>query len=216
MTRSAQTSDRLARWLERWLVPSILVAIALLQLYLTHTTHLTPWKGGGFGMFATVDALDTRVLAAVGLDQSGERLSLDILDAVDGTTFDRMRAMPRTIDLQRLAPRLIGQAVVPVTVRQQAVYQQLRQENPAIDLPLDPALNQQLYRLRTATDPVLPPGTTKTLKAIRLQWWRLRFGSAHQPRFDSAHQPRFGSAQPRLWTEALGSIVEAGEWEAEE
>lgn len=200
MPPSAPPPDRLARWLERWLVPSILVAIALLQIYLTHITQLTPWKGGGFGMFATVDALDTRVLAAAGLDQSGERLTLDILDAVDDFTFDRMRSMPRTIDLQRLAPRLVGQAVVPVTIRQQAVYQQLRQENPAIDLPLDPALNQRLYRLRTVTDPVLPPGTTKTLKGVRLQWWRLRFDSA----------------QPRLWTEALGPVVKAGEWEAEE
>jgi hypothetical protein len=33
----------------------ILLAVAGLQVYLAHTSHLTPWKGGGFGMFSTLD-----------------------------------------------------------------------------------------------------------------------------------------------------------------
>jgi hypothetical protein len=37
------------------LPPALLVAVALCQIALTRTAALTPWKGGGFGMFATLD-----------------------------------------------------------------------------------------------------------------------------------------------------------------
>lgn len=43
---------------ERWLpllAPALLGVLALCQLALVHTAGLSPWKGGGFGMFATLD-----------------------------------------------------------------------------------------------------------------------------------------------------------------
>lgn len=45
--------------------PALLTVVASVQIALAHLTPLTPWKGGGFGMFATADgALNrtTRVL----------------------------------------------------------------------------------------------------------------------------------------------------------
>ena len=44
------------------LVPLVLVIVATWQIATALTDDLTPWKGGGFGMFATADHLDTRVL----------------------------------------------------------------------------------------------------------------------------------------------------------
>jgi hypothetical protein len=44
---------------ERWwaTVPAtLLVAMAGAQLWLAHSGGLSPWKGGGFGMFASLDA----------------------------------------------------------------------------------------------------------------------------------------------------------------
>jgi hypothetical protein len=43
---------------ERWwaALPAVLLAaVASGQIVLTHLTPLSPWKGGGFGMFATLD-----------------------------------------------------------------------------------------------------------------------------------------------------------------
>lgn len=38
------------------LAPAVLLfVVAVAQLRLTRTEHLTPWKGGGFGMFSTND-----------------------------------------------------------------------------------------------------------------------------------------------------------------
>lgn len=43
---------------DRWraaLAPALLLALAAAQLLLVATLHLSPWKGGGFGMFSTND-----------------------------------------------------------------------------------------------------------------------------------------------------------------
>lgn len=45
-----------------WGSPLLLCAIACLQIYLAMTKSLSPWKGGGFGMFSTVDSPDARFL----------------------------------------------------------------------------------------------------------------------------------------------------------
>ena len=55
------------------LLPSaLLVVVALAQVVLTRTTAMTPWKGGGFGMFSTLDHGAYRGIDAVveGQDRS--------------------------------------------------------------------------------------------------------------------------------------------------
>ncbi len=47
-----------------WTLPVVLIAVAVTQLGLAHTRDLTPWKGGGFGMFASVDLLSYRPIKA--------------------------------------------------------------------------------------------------------------------------------------------------------
>jgi hypothetical protein len=40
--------------------PALLVLVACGQIALTRLTPLTPWKGGGFGMFSTADGASNR------------------------------------------------------------------------------------------------------------------------------------------------------------
>ena len=37
------------------IAPAVLVVVATLQVVMARTAGLTPWKGGGFGMFSTLD-----------------------------------------------------------------------------------------------------------------------------------------------------------------
>ena len=48
----------------RWLPISVLVCVALLQIGLARGVGLSPWSGGGFGMFSSTDAGSTRHLHA--------------------------------------------------------------------------------------------------------------------------------------------------------
>ena len=199
-------NDPLWYFLERWLVSLILIGVALVQIYLAATANLTPWKGGGFGMFAAIDSSAMRVIQAEGLDQNGQILPLDLVNALDTQTLRRIRALPRPSDLEQIAPQLLAQSFVPITIRQQAVYEKLKSENLHFTIPNNidayvsddrtfSLISQRLYRIQSSSDPIVPEAI-KTLKAVRLQWWRLRFDPPHL----------------RLWAEPLGPVIEAGEW----
>jgi hypothetical protein len=202
--------DRTQQIIERGLPAAILVLVALLQIYLTQTANLSPWKGGGFGMFGALDAPGMRIIQAEALDQDGNSIQLDVYSALDDRTIRRIRTLPRQSDLEQIAPQFVAQSVVPTTVERQAIYEKLQLENPDLlgdqnlppdritnlpDLPTHP-LAQPLYRLKTMYDPDVP-AAVKTVKAIRLQWWRLRFDHV----------------QHRLWVEPLSQVVEAGTWQ---
>jgi hypothetical protein len=60
------------RW-ARTLPGCVLVLVALHQLFLAQTTGLSPWFGGGFGMFSSTDAGRARHVHAVVLRPGLER-----------------------------------------------------------------------------------------------------------------------------------------------
>ncbi|KST65266.1 hypothetical protein [Mastigocoleus testarum] len=192
------TNNRGTWFLERFLVPTILILVALLQFYLAHTANLSPWKGGGFGMFAAVDSPSMRVLAAEGLAEGGQLIRLDALDSLDNSTIRRILSLPRQIHLEQIASELISEKFVPQNVQRQTTLERLRRENPKFAIQVSGILlkNQPIYRLKTPEDPILLNDSVKTLKAIRLQWWSLRFDRNHN----------------RLLAEPLGEPVEAGNW----
>ena len=185
-------------FLEYWLVPTILLLVALLQLYLAHTANLSPWKGGGFGMFAAVDSPSMRVVAAEGLDRDGQLIQLDALDSLDNSTYRRILSLPRQVHLEQIASELISEKFVPKNIQRRSTFEKLQRENPKLALQVSEILlkNQPLYRLKTPEDPMLLNDSVKTLKAIRLQWWRLRFDKTKN----------------RLWAEPLNQPVEVGNW----
>jgi hypothetical protein len=51
--------------LRAWLPAAVLAAVACVHLYRVNAEGLSPWKGGGFGMFSTINARSHRVLRVV-------------------------------------------------------------------------------------------------------------------------------------------------------
>ena len=61
----------------RWLPPGLLLAIFAMQVVLVRTSALTPWKGGGFGMFSTLDhGAYRRVSVIVNAPDRSERVEV--------------------------------------------------------------------------------------------------------------------------------------------
>jgi hypothetical protein len=83
----------------------ILVAVAAIQIGLVRTAALTPWKGGGFGMFATSDHAGQRTLRiVVNAPERSEEIAISpsLQDAAA-----RVVALPGQRQLERLA-RLVA------------------------------------------------------------------------------------------------------------
>ena len=83
----------------RLAAPSVLVFIAILQLYLAHTHDLSPWKGGGFSMFSAVDRSDRRIVRGY-LETPQGKVAVPVPDS---GLRKEVRAMPTAGRTLRLA-----------------------------------------------------------------------------------------------------------------
>ena len=90
----------------RALLPvSLLLVVAGVQVTLATTAGLTPWKGGGFGMFSTTDDGGRRYVRVFvsSADRSEEiAISPSLHDAAR-----RAAALPQDAELSRLARRVV-------------------------------------------------------------------------------------------------------------
>ena len=66
------TKSRAVNWISVMGAPLALIVIACLQIYLTQTEGLSRWKGGGFGMFSTLDSPSARFLRIYIITENGE------------------------------------------------------------------------------------------------------------------------------------------------
>ncbi len=206
MVFKSKAENTKIHWLERWLVPFILVTVGLLQIYLAHTVDLSPWKGGGFGMFAAIDSPSMRVLIVEGLSQDNRLLKLDILRDLDYVTRNNIISLPRKVNLNQLGNKLLSQEFVPVGFRSNTtrnLLKALESDSSVADSIPSPqgksTTNDELplYRLRQSADPVSQQNSIATLKAVRLQWWRIRFNHS----------------EVSIRAEPLDQVVEVGEWD---
>jgi hypothetical protein len=99
---------------------ALLLAVAATQLVLSFTMTLSPWKGGGFGMFASVDGLSTRAVRVrlAGPDRSEELIVPPSLEEIAArtATFPHGAALERMAHAVAARERRQGRQVDSVTV----------------------------------------------------------------------------------------------------
>ena len=109
---------------DRWMmfIPvMLLLGVWVLQVTLTQTHDLTPWKGGGFGMFSVTSQRD---LVITVVDAEGQRLPVDSASIEDRhrRLYWRTLAMPSSESLCHLAEVLGAAALRRVPVEQTAIF----------------------------------------------------------------------------------------------
>jgi len=98
--------SRLLERLLRELPSALLVALALAQIGLAFGAQLSPWKGGGFGMFATNDHGAFRTVRVYQI-RDGEERRLHVPPELRRAEL-RARELPTEAALRRLAAALAG------------------------------------------------------------------------------------------------------------
>jgi hypothetical protein len=93
----------------------VLIFIALVQIYNSQFDRLTPWKGGGFGMFSTNKISN---ITAIGYTKSGD----SVLIKVEGSKYDipiprnflnQTKQFPDKKRLNRLATLIVNSYLKP-------------------------------------------------------------------------------------------------------
>lgn len=139
----------------------LLVAVAAGQVLVAHFSPLTPWKGGGFGMFSTFDSPQTRSLRVSVLTDSGWA-PVAFASAVDSRRLYAAISMPTKIRLQQICASVADahwtdQPPVP----RAGTERTLRENDDALSLsvgalrrlrprgPFATQVETRLYRVRT-------------------------------------------------------------------
>ncbi len=119
-----------------WSAPLILVVVAAVQISLSFGRDLTPWKGGGFGMFASFsdggryaryyairEGERVRISNLRGLGDLEERLRIMPTEAIARQIAERLEAVPHPTGFKRLSielweTRLTGHQVASTRIRE--------------------------------------------------------------------------------------------------
>jgi hypothetical protein len=149
---SRPTPRQLVVW---FLAPALLVGVAGVHAYFVTAMNQTPWEGGGFGMFSTVDKRQARfVRCSLILPRDTARIQLpDHLN----TYVQRLRARPTSSRVESLAQYLADAtwvAAAPDSARK-------------ADAPQ--------YRYRPPYESSERPAAP--VEAVRVAVWRYRFVS---------------------------------------
>lgn len=104
----------LLKFLRIGAIPLLLTTVALRQIVLVHSVGLSPWHGGGFGMFASMDRDERRVVTTQIACNPAQTLALpgslnDAPDLVPDKTYTHISTFPTDAQLQRLG-RLLAKS----------------------------------------------------------------------------------------------------------
>lgn len=164
------------------LVPILLSVVSIAQFCLANFSTLTPWKGGGFGMFATLDGIPSRFIVITATDSAGEvfrvQLStppIDALQALSPRNLTRLRAFPS--DAQKLAvARAVLNANLAISSRDIRRLPTRMAREPAYIRTLADA--DRPTRLLEILGPVPAPDSFGEVRRVRVDVHRLRFRSS--------------------------------------
>jgi hypothetical protein len=188
------------------IAPLCLCLVAGMHLYRVVAAGQTPWKGGGFGMFSTVDAETSRYLRCYLVTAHGE-VPLAIPPQLSRRAIE-LRAAPSLSCAEELARRLAASRWERVANRDAHLAERVRHLAP--NEPLSVAVLQQAGREAGEASSALPMGGMVAAQAIptavpdvggipfsavRVEVWRFRFDE-NGPRLTG--KPMLVAVQPRL------------------
>ena len=193
------------------IAPVCLCLVAGLHLYRVAVDGQTPWKGGGFGMFSTVDSESARYLRCYLVTSNGTDLPLAVPGALAKRAAE-LRAAPSPDAASQLAEKLGRRCWAQPTARSLAEGAWVRTHLPG--RPLSAERFAALGSRRSSEVADLPPGALIAAEAfsadrstgpgidylaIRVEVWKYEFDPSRRQlsggRLFAVTQPRSGTRE---------------------
>lgn len=172
------------------IAPAVLVVVATGQLVLARTGDLSPWKGGGFGMFSTVESPGSRFVRIFLVD--GDREIPVPVPPQAEDEWMRARTFPTDDRLERIVHIVAAGQWIPYEfTRAEDRYErfaaeQLGQDDggvaagDAITPFIGGAVFEDLglYRMVTEDEVAPDPGDVLSFDHVRLELWQYELDSS--------------------------------------
>ena len=113
MTRLRGKIFQTIQW---WAAPLLLLTVAGRQILLVNTVGLSPWHGGGFGMFASIDRDERRLIKLDAIACQGQQISQVLTPETTGLTdsaWTHLTTVPRASQLSALGDQLLADKKFP-------------------------------------------------------------------------------------------------------
>lgn len=141
-----------------YLAPAVLCAIAFFQIFRCYAIHQTPWKGGGFGMFATTDSPGNRFVRVKLLTEKGE-FAVPPPGHLKALTM-LLQTAPSESNLAAMGDRLMAETWVPYDFAHGAV-----KGKDATPASSDSEADESGKSLPPASPPASAPDATAAVSA---------------------------------------------------
>ena len=165
------------RWLI-WLPSAMLVIVAGMQCMLVTTRGLVPWKGGGFGMFSSVDSPSSRRFSFHGDDDQGNsyRLNVAFTDSLDLY----LRCYPDGQSIHALATELVNKIWVSDGKLYEDFLDRADRQSLGPGIHYQPAAGTTPRILQQLEDERTVPHATDAIQlaSVQVQLWRFAFDSS--------------------------------------
>lgn len=143
----------------------LLTVVASFQQLLAHSRNLSPWKGGGFGMFSTVDSPSARFVR-VYLTVAHQELAVAVPPHL-GQVARELRTLPTRSRIEHFTVELIRSAWKVAYLRA-----------PAAGAGSSEGLEIPIYAGMDTAQPS-PPGLSSVFpERVRVEVWQYRFDRA--------------------------------------
>lgn len=160
-------------------IPAIvLTLVAFNQIYWASTKNLSPWKGGGFGMFATIDSAGSRLLTCEGVDQEGNEVICQIPDAIrKDKPWQTLTSLPKQDWLINLADRILASEFIETkqnTSRERTIMIANNSDQTQV-LSDYKRFDKPIYRVKSTQVSSVGGRKVIRLENVRLQMWKRKF-----------------------------------------
>lgn len=163
-----------------WFTPLIVLLVLVNQFYRVETHGLSTWQGGGFGMFSSVDSINTRFFK-IYLQIDGTMVPVKVEDDFN-ELVTVSRTEPTQENLQQLAAHI-----------HEAIW--VQSGNFKFDASVEGHYRPVLEIGRhSATD--LPPEERIKVDGVQLELWKTRFDSTTNKVITYKHAEYAHTAHP--------------------
>jgi len=175
-------------------VPILVITVAVVQIFISTFGMLASSEGGGFGMFATIDSPEVRMMEIEAIDSDGREIDIELVyygSPVSEKLIKKIKSNPERQLLTDLADYLLNSQFVSTYDKKESLWKRIELENP--DASSGVTKNEQerkVYRFASKKDQILQNASIVRLKEVRLQMWTIKYDqSTHRASTDKLGEP---------------------------
>jgi len=160
-------------------VPILVTTVAVAQILISTFGMLASSEGGGFGMFATIDSPEVRLIEIEAIDSDGREIDIELNyngSPVSERLIKKIKSNPERQVLTDLADYLLNSQFVSTYDQKEYLRQRIKLESPDSSSGVtETEPERKVYKFASKNDQNVLNTSIVKLKEVRLQMWTIKY-----------------------------------------